>query len=206
MKLIVYDCEILNAIPDSITKLAPLEGIKYCQGWGDHAGMGISVVCAYIWGEGYRVFLHDNLSELLALAMMPDNIMVGFNNHAFDDKLIRGQMSGEGLNFAASSWDLAREVRRAKGMNPDAPGGGTGGLDGLARANFLSGKKSTANAPVDWQRGLWGKVIDQCLLDVMLTKRLVELALDYRLRDTESGRKLAIDITALKPAVDQVEA
>lgn len=203
MKLVVYDCEILNVIPDSITKLAPEPGINYCKGWGDHEGMGISVICAYVWGEGYRVFMADNASDFSALAGSDDTILVGFNNKAFDDKLIAAHFK----LFTVPehrSWDLLREFRRAKGGNPDAPGSGTGGLNGLALANFLQGKQSTANAPRDWQQGLHGKVIDQCLNDVMLTKKLVELALDYRLRDPATGRKLAMDISLLKMAVDVV--
>lgn len=211
MKLVVYDCEILNVIPNSVTRAIPEAGLKYCGGWGDHAGMGISVICAYVWGQGYRVFLADNLAEFEALAAADSTILVGFNNHSFDDKLICACLPQLALLDGARipehrSWDLAREVRRAKGMNPDAPGRKTGGLDGLARANFLEGKKSTANAPQDWQRGLHGKVIDQCLMDVMLTKRLVELALDYRLRDFETGRKLPLNIDLLKMAVDVVHA
>lgn len=202
MKLVVYDCEILNVIPDSITKLAPEPGINYCKGWGDHAGMGISVICAYVWGDGYRVFLKDNMLEFQQLALAESTIMVGFNNRSFDDKLLAACLPV--ILPEHRSWDLLREFRRAKGGNPDAPGSGTGGLNGLALANFLQGKQSTANAPRDWQQGLHGKVIDQCLNDVMLTKKLVELALDYRLRDPATGRKLAMDISLLKMAVDVV--
>lgn len=202
MKLVVYDCEILNVIPNSMTRGAPEEGVKYCKGWGDFEGMGISVICAYVWGEGYRVFLADNLPEFTALAGAESTILVGFNNRAFDDKLVAAHST-----FVPEhrSWDLLREVRRAKGANPDAPGSGTGGLNGLAIANFLQGKQSTANAPRDWQQGLHGKVIDQCLNDVIITKKLVELALDYRLRDPATGRKLAMDISLLKTTVDVVQ-
>jgi hypothetical protein len=210
MKLVVYDCEILNVIPPKEGGM-PLPGVKFCKGWGDHAGMGISVICAYVWGEGYRVFLEDNMDEFATLAASDSTILAGFNNHSFDDKLIIACLPAVAYAPRATdagrfpehrSWDLAREVRRAKGMNPDAPGGGTGGLDGLARANFLDGKKSTANAPLDWQQGRRGKVIDQCLLDVMLTKRLVELALNSNLRDFETGRKLPVNFDVLRAAVD----
>lgn len=202
MKLIVYDCEILNAIPQS--GQPPLPGINYCKGWGDHAGMGIAVICAYVWGEGYRVFLADNMIEFHELALSKSSLMVGFNNRAFDDKLLKANLPVDLPEDR--SWDLLREVRRAKGQNPDAPGGSTGGLNGLARANFLQGKQSTANAPIDWQQGRCGKAIDQCLTDVMLTKKLVELALDSRLRDTETGRKLNMNIDLLKTVVDVVDA
>jgi hypothetical protein len=200
MNLVVYDCETQNVIPTKGEE--PLPGIEYAMGWGDHAGMGISCLCAYIWGEGYRVFLQDNFAAFAQLAMQDSTLLIGFNNRAFDEKLLAACL---GVHVPEHrSWDLLREVRRAKGANPDAPGGGTGGLDGLSRANFLPGKESTANSPLLWQQGKRGAVIDACLKDVMLTKKLVELALSSRLRCPETGRKLEINIIPLQAAVDAI--
>lgn len=203
MRLVVYDCEILNAIPNSLTRGAPEEGIKYCKGWGDHEGMGISVICAYVWGQGYRVFLPDNASSFAELAGAEDTVLAGYNNKAFDDKLIAAHFKLFTVP-ETRSYDLLREVRRALGRNPDAPGHGALALDSLAKANFLPGKASTARAAEDWQHGLHGRVIDQCLHDVILTKKLLELALSNRLRDPETGRKVNVDIDMLKPCVDVV--
>ena len=49
MKLVVYDIEIQKGILGKKEK--PVPGIEYCNGWNDHANMGISVICAYDYEE-----------------------------------------------------------------------------------------------------------------------------------------------------------
>ena len=44
MRVVVYDCEIICAIPDK--KVPNARDLQYCGGWGDYAGMGISVLAA----------------------------------------------------------------------------------------------------------------------------------------------------------------
>jgi Predicted 3'-5' exonuclease related to the exonuclease domain of PolB len=191
MKLLVYDAEIKNAIP---TKGEPkIEGIRYCAGWTDYEGMGISVICAYIFGTaGYRVFLEDNMEEFKRLAQDPETLLVGFNNRAFDDRLVQACL---GLTFdERRSWDLLRAVRVARGMDPGYIAGGPN-LDSLCKANFLPGKRgSGAFAPILWQQGKHGQVVDYCLNDVANTKMLVELVEAGRLRDHESGRILRVEM------------
>lgn len=64
--LLVYDCEIVKAIPSS--KEAPTPGIEYCAGWRDFANMGISVIGAYDYEtDRYRVFLEDGFQEFAEL-------------------------------------------------------------------------------------------------------------------------------------------
>lgn len=187
MKLLLYDAEICNAIPSRGE--ARLEGVKYCQGWGDHAGMGISVICAYLWDEGYRIFLADNLAAFKALAESADTLCVGYNNRSFDDLLVARTL---GTTIPENrSWDLLRAIRVARGQAPGAPGGPS--LDTLARANFLAGKSGDgAQVPILWQQGKLGQVIDYCLNDTRQLVKLVELVLAGRLRDPDSGRILAV--------------
>ena len=67
--VLVYDIEIVNAIPDreGIKK----EGVEYCEGWGDHAGMGISVIGAYdALEDRYRVFCEDNGNDFAAAPLV----------------------------------------------------------------------------------------------------------------------------------------
>lgn len=189
MKLLVYDAEILNAIPEK--GVAPVEGVRYCKGWGDFEGMGVSVICAYVQGAGYRVFLEDNFDVFKALAEDPETLLVGFNNRVFDDSLVRLSLN---INIAEHrSWDLLRGVRVACGMAPGAPGGPN--LDSLCKANFLPGKNGNgAFAPMLWQRGKHGQVIDYCLNDVIQLKKLIELVELGRLRDHESGRILRVEM------------
>lgn len=189
MKLLVYDAEIVNAIPERGTP--PLEGINYCKGWTDYFGMGVSVVCAYAWDQGYRIFLKDNFAAFRELAEAPDTLCIGYNNRSFDDRLLEQALA---INIAPNrSWDLLRAIRVARGVSPGSVGGPT--LDALCRANFLPGKTgSGAFAPLLWQKGKCGQVVDYCLNDVIQLKKLVELVIAGRLRDPDSGRILPVTL------------
>lgn len=167
--LVVYDIEIVKCIPErSGVRQADLE---YCEGWDDHANMGIAVLCAYDAREQMpRVFLADNLAGFAKL--IDGRIVAGFNNISFDDRLL----AANGITVGAS-YDLCREVRAAVG-EPRAytPGRTRGGrrLDDLARVNLGAQKSMHGElAPVEWQRGRPGGVIDYCLRDVMLTVALL---------------------------------
>lgn len=188
MKFLVYDCEIVNAIPNRLE--SPLDGIRYAEGWTDFAGMGVSVIAAYIWSEGYRIFLHDNFETFKTLAEDSQTLCIGFNNRTFDDRLVAAAI---GCQIPPDrSWDLSRALKVARGNNPDAAGGGCS-LDVLCKANFLPGKSgSGAFAPILWQKGKFGQVIDYALNDTAQTVRLLEFVMAGRLRDPNSGRVLAI--------------
>ena len=167
--LLYYDIEIAKAIPDKKTPIEP--GIEYCAGWGDHANMGIACICAYDAGEGRnRVFTFSTFGQFVELASR--RRVVGFNSLRFDDIVC-------GFNnlLLVTTYDLLREMWRAAGLNPDKCGGDKKGygLDATAKANGLTGKTGYGGTdPIDWQRGMYGSVIDYCLDDVRLLRRLVE--------------------------------
>lgn len=200
MKLMVYDAEILNAIPSK--KETRLEGIQYCQGWGDHVGMGVSVITAYVWDHGYRVFLADNFETFKELAEDPETLCIGFNNRTFDDLLVERSL---GINIPPRrSYDLLRAVRVARGDHPDGVSGPN--LGALCEANFLPGKSgSGAFVPILWQKGNHGQVIDYCLNDTAQTVRLIELVMAGRLRDPDSGRILNVAPPVLRAAEELAE-
>lgn len=170
---IIYDCEIINAIPQANEKR--LSGLKYCEGWGDFENMGISVICAYDYNQRfYHVFLKDNFPKFQQLLDNTD-LIIRFNNLAFDNPLCRAN----GFDVPdEKSWDLLAEIwagagldRRFKSKTPHK----FFGLNAMARANLGCGKSGQgALAPVDWQCSNYGAVIDYCLHDVELTKRLVD--------------------------------
>jgi hypothetical protein len=176
MKAVIYDCEIIKAIPprDGVR----LEGIEYCEGWGDHANMGVSVIGAYSYADDrYRVFCNDNFVEFVDLLNRSD-LAVGFNNINFDDRLIAATDSIPSLNSVAR-YDILVEAWAAVGLGPtfDFKTHGGYGLDAICEATF--GEKKSGNgalAPVDWQKGEIGTVIDYCLMDVRLTKKLFDMA------------------------------
>lgn len=169
--MLIYDLEILNAIPSNEPRHPD---ISYCDGWHDHEGMGISVVAAYDYvDDRYRVFCQDNLNDFLMLANTHD-VCIGFNNHRFDNKVL-------GYNRVIlpdeKCYDLFIEIQRGLGLdfsNPHERRAGYG-LEPMAYANFRRKKSGNgALAPVEWQRAKIGNVIDYCLYDVYLTKRLID--------------------------------
>lgn len=186
MNTLVYDIEIKKAIVGRNERQQ--EGIEYCAGFHDHANMGISCIGAYDYGEDrYRVFMDDNYEEFLALAQKCERL-VSFNGLSFDSKVIRAYEPPEphGLLFndlsnEAKNYDLLVEVWAAAGLGPTFKYPSHAGfcLDACAEANF--GKRKTGNgalAPVDFQRGRYGSLIDYCLNDVALTKRLFDRVLE----------------------------
>ena len=174
MSLIIYDCEIVRAIPPEEDS-ERLEGIEYANGWRDFSNLGISVICVYDYQEDrYRVFCADNFQQFQTLVNNSD-VIVGFNNLAFDNRLCEAN----GLNVPdKKSYDLLVEVWAAARLGPDYqyPSHAGFGLDACVKSNFLNEAKSGhgASAPVQWQRGQIGAVIDYCLQDVRLTKMLVD--------------------------------
>jgi hypothetical protein len=177
MQGLIYDCEIKRAIPNRDGVI--LRGIEYCQGWDDFKGMGISVIGAYDYEEeAYRVFCEDNMDEFHMIVdhhTISGGFIAGYNNRKFDDRLVAAH--GMPINPAAS-YDLLAEIWKAAGLGPEFVRETHMGfsLDDMIRANFPEyGKTGDGRmAPVLWQQGKVGKVIDYCLSDVWLTKMLLD--------------------------------
>lgn len=171
MKALIYDIEILKAIPDK--KGGRLEGIEYCEGWSDHQAMGFSVVGVYdVVCDRYRVFLKDNLSDFAELLRERDTY-VSFNGIGFDNKVLAHHMS-PALLPEEKCYDILRELWVGDGLAPEFkyPTHAGYGLGDTCYANFgLSKSGDGASAPIDWQEGRYGTVIDYCLNDIKLTKR-----------------------------------
>lgn len=174
--MLVYDLEIIKAIPDK--KGGNLPGIEYCNGWSDHADMGISVIGAYdYWDDRYRIFCKDNFEKFGDLCDKHD-CLVSFNGIGFDNKVLKEN------NIVVSEdkcYDILVEVWVGDGLKPvfEFPSHVGYGLDAICKANFDDHKSGHgALAPVQWQKGEIGEVIDYCINEVKLTKNL----LDYVIR------------------------
>lgn len=198
--MIIYDCEILNAIPGDSD---PEPDIKYCEGWSDFKGMGIacigfyhSVIDKYLIAEKNNVFQYhydgtDFIFETeIKLDQSPTGFdffvdqvrtnkekgrqLIGFNSISFDDDLL-----GENGYDVLTDIDLLCEVRIASQQPPYYDKRRTRGgysLNNLAFANNLRTKTmSGAIAPIEWQRGNKEAVRQYCLHDVLITKQLFEL-------------------------------
>src|SRR3990167_3630411 len=181
MTMRIYDIDIKKGILGKGEEA--LAGYEYCAGWHDHANMGISVIGAYDYAEDrYWVFCEDNMHEFAEALDKADKI-VGFNSVAFDNAVIAACWQPvcklpEG--WQAKSYDLLVEIWRAAGLGPvfKYPTHMGYGLDAVCKRNF--GTKKTGHrpkAPIFWQRGMIGNVIDYCLNDVRLTKQLLDRVL-----------------------------
>lgn len=171
--MLIYDLEILNAIPDRVGPR--LDGVAYCEGWHDHAGMGVAVLGCYDYTtDRYRVFCQDNLSDFAQLVERQE-CLVGFNNNRFDNPVL----TAAGVPIPPEKcYDILEEIWRAlrlpaDGFIPSLHGGYS--LEAMCQANFRVAKSASgANAPVLWQQGRIGSVIDYCLNDLRLTKMLLD--------------------------------
>ena len=195
MSILVYDIEILRGIPH---KTEPKEkGIAYCEGWHDKANMGVTCIGAYDEREDrYRVFTEGTFEEFEWLAK--ERTVVGFNSLQFDDVVCWHS----GLTIR-TDWDLLLEQWRAAGLGDefDSTTHANFGLNATAKANGFGEKTGWGgSAPVDWQRGLYGKVIDYCLQDVRLTWRLVEQARrkGYVVDPRDTTKLLRLDVSGLR--------
>ena len=191
LNALVYDIEIVKAIRGRDE--APIEGIEYCEGWHDHAGMGVSVVGAHDLLTGRdRVFCSDNLSEFFELCANRA-LLISFNGVGFDNKVLRycSENIVQHTHSDDKYYDILREVWKCKGLNPDKfywKTHGGFGLEFICRVNGIGGKTGHgALAPVQWQRGEIGRVINYCLDDVHLTVDLFKLCQAGPIKSPKGG-------------------
>ena len=129
MKILIYDCEIIKAIPVDSKREQPIEGIEYCKGWDDVENMGISVIGTYNnWSKEKIAFINDHyfdkaryhgsytLEQFQQLLDEAD-VLVGFNNQNFDDKLIKA--NGFVIPDKVVNYDILQEIWRAVGLGPE---------------------------------------------------------------------------------------
>lgn len=200
--IIVYDLEILRAIP---TKEECIPGIEYCGGWTDYKGMGITVLAAYDYLEKRtHVYCQDNLHKFIELADQRQ-YRVSWNGMNFDDKVL----GASGYIFNAGKaitdygynqhYDILREVWAASGIPRDKPftpklHGGFG-MDAVAQASIGRGKTDDgALAPILWQQGEIGRVINYCIADTWITKLLLDQIIYLgELKNPKTGKMMEIE-------------
>lgn len=194
---VVYDLEIVRAISKKGEQRLP--DVEYCSGFDDHANMGVSCLCAWDGGDPdspYRVFTDPKEWHrfIVSACSRPTNpVFWGYNNVRFDNKVLLAC----GWDVPRLCGDLLAELWAHSGLDPDVYNHKSHGgyaLDAIAKINGRGGKSGNgAKAPVWWQRGEYGKVIDYCLRDVALTTALV---LDYLSVGIMSpaGRVVAVEL------------
>jgi DEAD/DEAH box helicase domain-containing protein len=168
MRYIVYDIE--TELPAIRKGESPEWGIQYAPRFSPRA-MGIACLCAFdSLDDSYHVFLEDNLTDFVDLIWEAD-LLVGFNNIRFDNQAL----ASRGIHIEpARCYDILQEIRTARGGNFSGHG-----LGPMCERNFNTEKsESGAMAPINWQRGKHGTVINYCLHDVHLTRQLFEAVFD----------------------------
>lgn len=192
--MIILDVEIEKAIPPRPGEFRD-STIQYCEGWRDFANMGVTCVCTYELDTHLsRVFLIEDLPDLQKY--LAGKATSGFNTCRFDLPLL----AHHGVTVDQSKhYDVLEKIWVTLGLDPDhfvyATHGGWS-LDAVCEASF--GEKKSGNgamAPVWWQQGQKGRVIDYCLRDVWLEAKLIAYIMEGD-RAITNGRML---LTLPKP-------
>lgn len=186
--VVVYDIEIKNLIPDRDGRIEinPKTGqpYQYCDGWHDHAGMGIGVLAAWdCLGKVASFYDESNLDEFAKLIEQRE-LVTGFNIVKFDNRVL----AAHGIEIPSYKvFDPYRETLIAKGFDPDdesrrPPSGRK--LDDFASVNFGIRKlENGADAPKLYQQGKFLRVLNYCHHDTMLELRVFERARRNQLID-----------------------
>jgi hypothetical protein len=159
--IVIYDLEIRKEIEEC------------SRGWESLDEMGISVGCAYDYRESRcRVFMEDNLGELVTRLNEPGTLVVAFNHVGFDNKLLRASGYALKPDEQLRNYDMlviskagAKAEKYASGFKLD---------DHLKALGLPMKTGSGAMAPVLWKAGKMGALVDYCLNDVTQERALFE--------------------------------
>ncbi len=159
--VVIYDLEIKKTIE------------QCTRGWASLDEMGISVGCLYDYRSSrYRIFMDDNLQELVDRLNEPNTLVVAFNHLQFDNQLLRASGYALKPDVDLLHYDMLVVSRAGAGASKFAKGFR---LDDHLQALGLPMKTGAgAMAPIWWQEGKIGTVIDYCLQDVYAEKQLFE--------------------------------
>lgn len=145
--------------------------------WNDTHLMGVAVAVVYEFQtERYRVYGENDVDALRSRLEVADRIS-GFNIWAFDYPVIWGEKRDwRHPTLGPRTNDVLRRIWLGVGVDPNnfvpkTHGGYT--LDNCTAATFKEHKVGHgASAPVWYQDGKWPWVVDYCLDDVRLERKL----------------------------------
>lgn len=188
--IVVFDLEIKKPIEECT------------KGWKSLDEMGISVGCMYDYVTSrFRIFMDDNIQELIDRLNAPETLIVAFNHIQFDNALLRA--SGHALKPDAelNNYDMLVVSREGAGVK----GFGHKGfkLDDHLMATGLPMKTGHgAMAPLLWKEGKMGELIDYCMNDVTQEKNLFEyMLINGRLANVHSRQGYVIRKPAMFEAL-----
>jgi len=168
------------------------------NGWEDTHLLGVSVGVVYEYQtDRYRVYGPNDTQALRERLVAADRIS-GFNIWKFDFPVIwelpgreRVQQLGPKTN------DLLRRIWLALYLKPNEFSSlhKNWGLDKVCRATFGQGKSGFGgDAPKWFQAGNWAKLVDYCIDDVRLEKRLTDFVDQYGFVISAQGEVLRLDV------------
>ena len=154
MKGLVFDIETTNAF-DQVRKTPE--------------DLDLSVVGVYSYPKDqYSAYTQETLPELWDLLRDIDTL-IGFNNNHFDTPLLN-KYAPMDLKKEFASIDLLESIRRSLGRRVR--------LDWVAKGTLDSSKSGDGLQAIKlWNQGEREKVIQYCLDDVAITKKLFDYAL-----------------------------
>ena len=148
-------------------------------GWDatDKLGVAVAVVYEFLT-DRFRVY-GDTPAELIALRerLMRADRISGYNIWKFDFPVIFGLPGRSRVDaLLPRTNDMLRRIWQSLGLNPDTFSRAHGGwkLDAVARGTLGSVGKiaNGAQAPLWYQAGRWGEVVNYCVDDVTLERDL----------------------------------
>ena len=172
LRKIVFDIETSNLFSE--------------VGSNDPADLSISVVSIYDYErDAYDSFFEDELGKLWPILEKTD-LLIGFNSDHFDVPLLNKYYSGDLTKI--KSLDILNEIRRSYGrrMKLDQVAAGT-----LGENKLMDGLEATRL----WRKGEKDKVVEYCLHDVEITKKVYDFALkNGHLNFKEDGKIIKIPL------------
>lgn len=165
--IVIYDLETKHATGEAYNNRKIT--------WDDHNLMGISSLCVYDYQtSNYSIHMDDNMEDAVTRINSAD-LVVGFNQVGFDEKVLRG--AGFELRKDLPNYDLLYEGRRGMGWRD-----GDTFPSGCKLQDFLIGTFGPdfgktgdgAMAPTLYQTKQFGKLITYNMMDVSRTRKLFE--------------------------------
>lgn len=198
--VLVYDIEIKRCVPDSRNanginaEINPVTGLsyEYCKGWEDYAGMDVAVLAVWDCERSVSTIYDESTIGQFAELVRQRQLVTGFNVLKFDHRIC------EVFGVEIPKWktfDVYRESLIACGLNPDERTPGGRNLNEFARVNFGAQKiRNGADAPKMYQRGEIFDLINYCIDDTMLERRLFEKARRGQLIDPVTRKTLELNV------------
>lgn len=140
-------------------------------GQGNTAGLKVSLVCLYDYGnDSFKAYRENELASLWPVLEHAERI-IGYNSRYFDLPVLNNYYSGD-IN-KLPQLDLLEEVKKNLGFRLK--------LDDLAQATLKTAKGGNGLQAVEWfKQGDWEKLIKYCQEDVRITRDIYEYGKKHR--------------------------